>query len=109
PIINYIMEQIETIPEIDMVYVVSNHKFVDQFQDWAKNLTYETPVKVIDDGTDTEETRRGAIGDIIFTLEKENINDELVIIAGDNLFTFSLKEYFDYYKNWIKTVFVLNH
>ena len=55
-------------------------------------------ISVIDDGTTTEETRRGAIGDILYTIQQKNIDDEVVIIAGDNFFTYSLKDYFNYYK-----------
>ena len=98
PIIDYIMDEIVTIPEIDQVFVVSNHKFAPSFDEWAKNSSYDIEIKIIDDGTSDVETRLGAIGDILFTIEKENINEEMVIIAGDNLFTFSLKEYYNYYK-----------
>lgn len=98
PIIDYIMEQIDTIPQIDEVFVVSNHKFADQFEAWANAHTTKKLVNVIDDGTDTEETRRGAIGDILFAIKQEKITDEIVVIAGDNLFTYSLEEYFDYFK-----------
>ena len=53
---------------------------------------------IFDDGTSTEDTRRGAIGDIQYTIEQGNIDDDVVIIAGDNLFTYALKEYYDFYK-----------
>ncbi len=98
PIINYIIEQINTIPTVDNIYVVSNHKFAQHFTDWASALDNPIPITVLDDGTSTEETRRGAIGDIQFVIDTANIDDELMIIAGDNLFTYSLAEYCDYYK-----------
>ncbi|MBQ6554519.1 MAG: nucleotidyltransferase family protein [Firmicutes bacterium] len=97
-IINYIVEQINTVPEVDEIYVVSNHKFADQFEAWAKELNNPVPISVLDDGTSTEETRRGAIGDIRFTIDEKKIDDDLMIIAGDTLFTFALKEYFDFFK-----------
>lgn len=99
PIINYIMEQIEDVSEINQVFVISNHKFADQFETWSKESAFKVPLKIIDDGTSDVESRLGAIGDILFTIEKENIEEEIVVIAGDNLFTFSLKEYFKYYKD----------
>ncbi|MBQ9519170.1 MAG: NTP transferase domain-containing protein, partial [Firmicutes bacterium] len=58
-IINYIVEQINTVPEVDEIYVVSNHKFADQFEKWAEELNNPVPISVLDDGTSTEETRRG--------------------------------------------------
>lgn len=97
-IIDYIVEQINTVKAIDEIYVVSNHKFAGHFEQWANKLNNSVPIKVLDDGTETEETRRGAIGDIQYTIEEMGIDDELMIIAGDNLFTYSLEEYYNYYK-----------
>ncbi len=97
-IINYIVEQINTVPEIDEIYVVSNHKFSAHFEEWARELNNPIPISVLDDGTSTEETRLGAIGDIQFTIDRKKIDDDLMIIAGDTLFTFALKEYFDFFK-----------
>ncbi|MBQ6553907.1 MAG: nucleotidyltransferase family protein [Firmicutes bacterium] len=97
PIINYIVEQINTVKAVDEIYVVSNHKFAANFVEWAEKLNNPVPISVLDDGTSTEETRRGAIGDIQFTIEEKKIDDDLMIIAGDNLFTYSLEEYYDYF------------
>ena len=97
-IIDYIVDEINTIDEIDEIYVVTNHKFAGHFEKWAKEKNNIKNIKALDDGTMTEETRRGAIGDILYTIEEEKIDDELMIIAGDNLFTYSLREYCDYYK-----------
>ena len=98
PIINYIVEQINTVKAVDEIYVVSNHKFAENFFEWANKLDNPIPISVLDDGTSTEETRRGAIGDIQFTIEEKKIDDDLMIIAGDNLFTYSLEEYYNYFK-----------
>lgn len=97
PIINYIMDELETIDRIDTIYVVTNHKFADNFNLWASEYNCPKKLKVIDDGTTNEDNRRGAIGDIQFVIEHENINEELMIIAGDNLFTFKLSKYMDFY------------
>ena len=97
-IIDYIIDEINTIDEIDAIYVVTNHKFADHFSQWASKSDSKKPIEVIDDGTTTEETRRGAIGDILYTIDEKDIDDETVIIAGDNFFTYKLKDYVDYYK-----------
>lgn len=99
PIIDYIVEQVNTIKSIDCIYVVSNHKFAEQFYSWQSKKNNPVEIKIIDDGTEDEDTRRGAVGDIYFTVEKENIDDEVIIIAGDNFFTYSLLEYYEFYKN----------
>ena len=90
-IIDYIVEEINTLDAVDEIYVVSNHKFANNFEEWAKEINNVKPITVIDDGTSTEDTRRGAIGDIQYTIEQGNIDDDVVIIAGDNLFTYALK------------------
>ena len=57
-----------------------------------KIILVSKPISIIDDGTTTEETRRGAIGDILFTIKEKNINDDIVVIAGDNYFTYDLAD-----------------
>lgn len=92
PIINYIMENLEKVYEIDQVFLISNSRFYRQFLDWSDRYDWRVPVKVLDDGTTSNETRLGAIGDIMYVLEKERINDDVVILATDNLFSFELKD-----------------
>ncbi len=98
PIIDYITDEIDTIDEIDEIYVISNHKFADDFYEWSKKKKNKK-ITVIDDGTTTEENRKGAIGDILFTIKEKNIDDDLIVIAGDNFFTFKLIDYYNYFKN----------
>jgi len=97
PMINYITNELETLGALDMIYVVTNHKFAGRFYDWAKTYDGKKQIKIIDDGTTDEDSRLGAIGDINFCIESEAIDEELLIIAGDNLFTFSLRDYYDFY------------
>ena len=56
------------------------------------------PIYVLDDGTTTEETRRGAIGDILYTIDQKKIDDDVMIIAGDNFFTYSLEDYYNFFR-----------
>ena len=92
-IIDYIVEQINTISDIDRITVVSNHKFADHFNEWARAAQSAIPIKVLDDGTADENTRLGAIGDMSYVIEHDHIDDDMVILAGDNLFTFPLAGY----------------
>lgn len=98
PIIDYIVEQIETIDEVKEIVVISNHRFATNFFEWAENGSFKKNLSVIDDGTTSEETRRGAIGDILFAIEEKKIDDEILVVAGDNFFTYSLKDYYDFYR-----------
>ena len=96
-ILDYIMEKLEALPEIDTVYVVSNAKFAGQFEQWKAQSHYEKEIVVLNDGTCTEKDRRGAIGDIWFTVQEGAIDDEIMVIAGDNFFTYSLRDYLNFY------------
>jgi glucose-1-phosphate thymidylyltransferase len=97
--LDYIVEQINKISCIDAIYVVTNTKFYKNFLDWSKVAPTSLPIEVLDDGTSSNETRLGAIGDIQFTIEQKNIDDELFIVAGDNYFTYDLQEQYEVFKN----------
>lgn len=100
-ILTYIYEQIEKLDVVDEVYAVTNHKFYTNFCDWAVKTENTKKITVIDDGTTDESNRKGAIGDIKYTIDTQNINDDVIIIAGDNFFNYSLKDVYNYY-NLIK-------
>jgi len=97
-VIDYIIEQINKLPEVDTIYIVSNSKFFPHFSEWAKTAPTTIPVEVLDDGTTTNANRRGAVGDIYFTITEKNIDDEIFVVAGDNYFTYDLKEQYDVFR-----------
>ena len=96
-ILDRIMDKIEEIDRIDDVYVVTNHRFAGIFSEWAKGYKGSKKIKVLDDGTTDNDNRLGAIGDMNFVIENENINDELFVLASDVIFDFSLKGLFELY------------
>ena len=73
--------------------VVSNHKYFEPFLAWAKE---KPDVTVLDDGTESNETRLGAVRDLQFAIESLSLQDDLLVMAGDNLLTFSLQCFVDY-------------
>jgi len=99
PIIDYIVNELNTIKKIDAIYVISNAKFYEHFCKWQKSAQSEIPIKILNDGTTSDDDKLGAIGDIQFCIENENIDEDTIIIAGDNLFTFKLKDYFDFFES----------
>ncbi len=105
--IEHIIDKIQEVPSVTKIVVVSNHKFAAQFEKWAENFKSSVPVKIIDDGTTSNETRLGAIGDAHFAIEKEKINDDILWISSDNLFSFSLLPAFQKFKSEKKDVIVL--
>ncbi len=90
PMMEHILDKIKLVDEIDEIFIVTNNKFFSVFEEWKNNLNFDKKVKIINDGTLTNEDRLGAVGDMAFVIEKEDINDDLMIIGGDNLFEFSL-------------------
>ncbi|MBQ7793278.1 MAG: nucleotidyltransferase family protein [Clostridia bacterium] len=96
-ILDRVCEKIEELDEINNIYIVTNHRFAQQFEDWAKTYNGKKSVKVLDDGTTNNDNRLGAIGDIKFVLDSENITDEILVMASDNVFDFSLQDMMNLY------------
>ena len=89
------MKKIEEVTNIDMIYVVTNNKFYGHFEKWKEN--YDGNVKIVNDLTNSNDDRLGAVGDIGFVVKNEKIDDDLMVIAGDNLFEYSLANFHDYF------------
>lgn len=98
-ILTYIYREIETLDRVDEVYVITNHKFYKHFCLWAEKTESSKKITVIDDGTTNEDNRRGAIGDIKYVIDQKQIKEDIIVIAGDNFFTYKLKELYNYYEN----------
>jgi glucose-1-phosphate thymidylyltransferase len=96
PMIEHVLDNIAPIPGIDRVYVVTNAKFADQFQKWSDQYR-ATKAKlnftIINDGSTDDSNKLGAIGDLDLVLKRENIDDDLIVVAGDNLFSQSLEQF----------------
>jgi len=102
PIIDHILDRLTIIGEIDEIYVVSNQKFFSQFKEWQASLnSLLTTVKLINDRSTSLEDKLGAIGDIGFAIKEKNIDDDLIVIASDNLFDFDLRQFIDFAKKKI--------
>lgn len=98
PILNYIVDEIETIDEIDELIVVSNTKFYTNFVGWKEEYSGRLSITILDDKTTDDSNKLGAVGDIGYAVETLKINDDILVMAGDNIFTFALKEYYDAFK-----------
>jgi glucose-1-phosphate thymidylyltransferase len=99
PIIDYIYDAIAEVDDVDAVHVVTNNKFATNFEQWAANHNGRVPITVHNDGTLTNEDRLGAIGDIRFTVERAGLmGDDLLIIAGDNLFDLDLNRFVTFWR-----------
>ena len=95
-ILDWLVDDIHTAGLVDEFVVISNHKFAHHFDKWA--ATKSMKVTVVDDGTDSNETRLGAVKDIQFAIDKLGLDDDMLVIAGDNVLDFSLTKFLAYAK-----------
>ena len=103
-IIDWLIEDLEK-SGVERTVVVSNHKFISQFQAWAEG---RENIIVLDDGSEDNDHRLGAVKDIEFAIEEANIDDDIVVLAGDNVLNFSLSSFIEYGRKR-KTSCIMRH
>lgn len=92
-ILERMLDDIDKIQEIDEHIIITNHKFALHFEEWAADMHYTKPITIIDDMTETNETRLGAVCDLLYAMEKLNIEDDMLVVAADNLLFFSFADF----------------
>ena len=95
-IIEYAIEQLSVIEEIDEIIIVTNSKFFPVFKKWLNKIRAKDKITLVDDLTKENSDRRGAIGDIHFVITQKNIRDDLLVIGGDNIFDGALKDFLSF-------------
>ncbi len=95
PILDHLIDDLEKTTDIAEYVVISNHKFAHIFSDWAAKKS--SKITVVDDGTSTNETRLGAVRDILFAVKEASVDEDTLIMAGDNLLDFSLSGFIDFF------------
>ena len=96
PMINYVLDNLAPIEGIDHIYVVTNAKFAGHFQKWADAYRTASPqfqFTIVNDGSTDDSNKLGAIGDLHLVLTREKIDDDVIVVAGDNLFSQRLEEF----------------
>lgn len=93
-ILDWLIDDIDNLGAVDEYVVISNHKFAHHFDAWAAKKTQK--ITVVDDGTESNETRLGAVRDIQFAIDQLGLDDDMLVIAGDNLLDFSLTKFIAY-------------
>jgi len=95
PMIDWIVDRVDESGEVDEVHVVTNAVYAADFERWAS----ERPISVWNDGTRSNDDRLGAVGDIALAVERGGLaDDDLLVIAADNLFEFSLRDYIEFFR-----------
>src|SRR3989344_5414339 len=108
PIVEHIIRKIEKIKDVNKIYIVTNNKFEGHFNDWLRSFDAKSPIEIINDGTKSNEDRLGAIGDVHFAITSKNIDNELIVVAGDNLFELSLNDVSNFFRKKKSNVIVLH-
>ena len=93
-ILDWLVDDIAAAGLVDEYVVISNHKFAHHFEEWAE--TRKEQISVVDDGTETNETRLGAVRDIQFAIDALKLDDDMLVIAGDNVLDFSRTHFIRY-------------
>lgn len=93
PVIEFIIDLIKLVKEIDKIYIVTNQRFYGDFEKWAENYDCPQAISIINDKTTSDENKLGATGDMDFVIKAERIKDDLLVIAGDNIFKADLADF----------------
>ncbi len=93
-ILDWLLDDIHSAGLVDEYIVITNHKFAPHFTRWAD--AHPLPITVVDDGTGSNETRLGAVRDIQFAIDRLGLDEDLLILAGDNVLDFSLTAFLRY-------------
>jgi len=95
-LLDHIVDRVEKIERINQILIITNQRFFDQFKAWHSKRGSKKEVLILNDGTESNRTRLGAIKDMEFALKSGSINDDLLVVGGDNLFDFDVKRFVDY-------------
>lgn len=107
-IIEHIIRKLEQIEFIEKIFVITNDKFEKSFKEWLENFDAKKPIEIINDGSKSNEDRLGALGDVHYIIDKKSVDDDLIVIAGDNLFEMPLTDTVNFFKKRKSNVIVLH-
>ncbi len=96
PMIDHVLDNLAPVGGLDRVYIVTNAKFAEQFQAWADDYRARKArldFAIVNDGSTDDQNKLGAIGDLHLVLTRENVRDDVIVVAGDNLFSQSLEAF----------------
>jgi len=93
PILEYIIEKLEAADKVSEIFIVTNSKFISKFRQWRRSAHVRKLLTLVDDRTQSNSDRLGAIGDVNFVINKKRIQEDVLVIGGDNLFSGTLKRF----------------
>ena len=111
-ILDRILDDVDGIEEIDEHIIVTNHKFAEIFNNWVserKQKPGTKPIRIIDDGTTDNENRLGAVKDLLLAIDEFDINDDIMVLAADNVLDFSFQGFVKFFKQKNTSVIMCHH
>lgn len=108
-ILDRMMADIDGLEDISEHIIVTNHRFAPIFEEWKAKSDYKKPITIIDDGTSSNETRLGAVRDLLLALQSKDIDDDVMVLAADNILDFSLHGFMDFFKEKGSSVIMCHH
>ncbi len=113
-ILDRLLDDVDTIPGIDGHIIVTNGKFAPIFEEWAAARPSRLgqgslPIRVLSDGTFTNETRLGAVKDLILALDVCGIDDDILVLAADNILDFSLRDFVEEFRRRGTSMIMCHH
>ena len=108
-ILERMLDDIDNLDDIDEHIIVTNHKFASIFEEWKNRMHYNKPITIIDDGSTSNDTRLGAVRDLLLAIEQKEVNDDLMVVAADNILDFSFAGFVDFFKKKNTSVIMYYH
>ena len=108
PIVEHIIDKLEELDIINKIYIVTNDKFEQNFIEWLHNFDAKKSIEIINDRTKSNDDRLGALGDVRYVMDTKKITDDIEVIAGENIFEFSLNDVIDLFKKKKSNIVVLH-
>lgn len=108
-ILERMFDDIDKIEDVDEHIIVTNHKFAKCFEEWKRGMSYTKPIQIVDDGTTTNEGRLGAVRDLLLAIETYNVDDDMMVLAADNILDFSFQGFVDFFKEKGTSVIMCHH
>lgn len=93
PIIEYILDKLGEIEELDKIFISVNSKFEPHFREWLQGSDFKQSIEIVSEPSMNEEEKLGAVGALGYLLKERDVSDDLIVIAGDNLFDFDIKQF----------------
>lgn len=93
PMVDWILDRLRPVGGIDRVHLVSNATFAGHFEAWKAGYAGDLPLDIVNDGTTGDANKKGAVGDLDLVIRERGIDDDLLVVAGDNLFDFDVGEF----------------